>query len=482
MRDLSKLLTLLCELKSLSQNYSEEPTRIRISGDDFNESIRGVLSQILGECHVLGISEPTVLISGDYLDEDDLCSTHLDGDEWNVFFGKNDIASSIEYREHESKYIFLSITEFNKWIVNYDPFLFEQPQSLQFDSKTTIVIVGLEHAFGNKDVWFIPYGMELPIDFNDDYFPTGNDVSSIVRVSSSNGIRLRPELFCITWGDYQFESSLPVIKKFSEILIACLSQELKVVAGRYHVTIRGAKKVTFELSSQDTNVSLDDFHKIMSAVKWVYAERAETRLQLITDRLSIDADSGKCYLFNVCEHIDFALSQAKDSYAFVILDRKDAYYKELREIMKDMKSQADLYAAKVRDLISSLARDILGVLLFVSMSFIGKFDRKQIQELLGSNEAGLMLKCISIYLLITCFVTIFIHWRDVTLSYRESRTWLTVLQQYSSSEDRVQRFIEPLTSRLITLFIVGAFTAIVYIVLAIIVWNLQFVVELLLSQ
>ncbi len=481
-KDLSRLLKLLCELQALSQSYCEEPARIRISGNNLDESVRNLFLHLLNECQALDIPEPSILRSGEHLYEDDFHSTDYDGDEWLLLFAKQDVIASVKYRCHENRYLFLSVSEFSKWILKYDPFRFEANNDVQFDTGLTIIVVGLKNPFGNKDVWFVPYGYELPIEFNDEYFPTGNDVGSVVRVSGANGIRLRPELFSITWGDYQSQDMQPLITKFSEVLVACLAQEIKSIDGKYQVTIRGAKKITIDLSCQDAVVTLDNFHKIMNAVKWVYEERAETRLQLITDRLSIDSNVANCFLVNVCQHLDFALHQAKDSYAFVILDRKDAYYKELREIMKDMKSQADLYAAKVRDLVSSLARDTLGVLLFISMSFVGKFDRKQIHELLSSHEAGLMLKCISIYLIITCVVTLFIHWRDATLSYKESESWLTILRQYSSSEDRTHRFINPLSSRWITLLVVGIFTALIYIVLSIIVWNLQFVVELLLSQ
>ncbi len=455
---------------------------MRISGDNLSESIRLCFSAFYEVCKEMQIPVPNIRCANDYFYEDDFDDDHLDGKEWILFFSKAALVSDVSYRENESKYIFLSLPSFNEIITDYDPFRFDSPSSFKLDKKTTIVIVGLETAFGNNEVWYVPYGQEEILDFSIADFPNSSDISGLIRTNSSDGIRVCPELFSLTWGNYRGDDIIPLIKKLSEVMLACLAQEIKKENGNYFVTIRGAKKVTLKLCSKNALISIDCFNYIMNAIRWIYSERAETRLQLITDRLSIDANLEKCFLTNVCENIDFSLQQARESYAFVILERKDSYYKELREIMKDMKSQADLYAAKVRDLIGSLARDTLGVLLFISMSFIGKFDRKQIHELLSSNEAGLMLKCISIYLAITCFVTLFIHWRDATLSYKESRTWLTVLQQYSSSEDRIQRFIEPLTSRLITLFIVGAFTAIVYTVLSIIVWNLQFVVELLLSQ
>ncbi|MFQ2122403.1 hypothetical protein ACK33O_19620 [Aeromonas hydrophila] len=482
MRDLTRLLESFKSLKSLSQSYSEECTRVWIAGDHLSESVRQCFSEIYALCRDLQIDAPNIRCADDFFYEDDVDDNHMDGNAWNFFFSKTALLSDINYRSGERKFIFLSLQAFNDCISNYDPFLFESQSSFKLDKNTTIIILGLETAFGNDEVWYVPYGCEEIVGFEEVSFPCGSDVSSLVRTNSADGIKLCPELFAITWGAYHFDGLSPLLKKLSEVMVACLAQEVKKEDGQYLVTIRGARKVSLNLSSDSAVVSVQCFNNIMKTVQWVYSERAETRLQLITDRLSIDSNPNDCYLINVCNNIEFALHQAGDSYAFVILERKDSYYKELREIMKDMKSQADLYAAKVRDIIGSLARDTLGVLLFVSMSFIGKFDRKQIQELLGSNEAGLMLKCISIYLFISCVLTLIIHWRDALLSYRESETWLTVLQQYSTTEDRTKRFIQPLMSRLITLFIVSAFTALIYIVLTIAVWNLQFVVELLLSQ
>lgn len=60
-----------------------------------------------------------------------------------------------------------------------------------------------------------------------------------------------------------------------------------------------------------------------------------------------------------------------------MFERMDAYHKEMREFIKDMNSQADLYAAKVRD--------ILGLLVLVDFSFIAKFDPTKPQELNSSQ-------------------------------------------------------------------------------------------------
>src|SRR5690606_14845571 len=110
------------------------------------------------------------------------------------------------------------------------------------------------------------------------------------------------------------------------------------------------------------------------------------RLKLLLDRLTLDLGTRSCYIESLHTHLAPALRQAQDSYGFVILDRKDAYVKEMREIMKDMKSQADLYAEKTRAITNALIRDFLGVLFIIALSFMGKFDRTNLHALLASHE------------------------------------------------------------------------------------------------
>jgi hypothetical protein len=220
--------------------------------------------------------------------------------------------------------------------------------------------------------------------------------------------------------------------------------------------------------------------KLIAAVEWVYEERAETRLRLVMDRLSIDVDASSTLVAGLQLHLANALQQAQDSYAFVILDRKDAYHKELRELMKDMKAQADLYAAKVRDLVASVTRDTLGVLVLVGFSFLGKFDSNNLRALLESAELQLLLRCLSIYLIVSFVMQWTTHWRDASLAYKESLRWLSVLQSYTSKSDSRSNFLDPLDARRRTLWIALSVSGAMYAALAVAVWNLPKIAQSLL--
>lgn len=71
---------------------------------------------------------------------------------------------------------------------------------------------------------------------------------------------------------------------------------------------------------------------------------------------------------------------------------------------------------------------------------------------------------------------------DVNLVYSESKTWLGVLQHYSSQADKQVRFLTPINRRRITLFLAMGIMGFIYVCLVIITWNLPFVIEPLLAR
>ncbi|EBW2650618.1 hypothetical protein DEI20_23675 [Salmonella enterica subsp. enterica serovar Newport] len=163
------------------------------------------------------------------------------------------------------------------------------------------------------------------------------------------------------------------------------------------------------------------------------------------------------------------------------LDRKDAYHKEMRELLKNMRSQADMYASKVRDIVGNVTRDILGVFAFVGYSFLGKFDKANINELLASHELALLVKFLAGYLVLSCAMQVIVHWRDASLTTEESKKWLRVLQRYTSREENKESFLEPIMKRKKTLFLALFIIMMVYTILAICTWNLPVIASYLLS-
>lgn len=469
-------------LRTHASRVIEESFRLTLEGSALDMPVVTIIKQIHVLAGQLGIN-PTVMVAEESINTEELADpAPLLGESWRIVIGKTGLAERLSARDVESTVLFFSVDGFGNWVSKLDPFqLPTGHDDPDFSGPTTIRVHGLTEAFGGPLLWILPVEATAPEELTTK-LPEDADVHGLVHIiNSDRSLRVSPKGFALTWGALG-EAAAPLIRLSAMVMSACLVQELKRIEEKYEVTLRGTKRISLPLIASGETPALAQLSLLIEAVTWVYEERPETRLKLVMDRLSIDIEMGQTLLSGMQLYLDSALQQARDSYSFVILERKDAYHKEMRELMKDMKSQADLYAAKVRDLVSSLTRDILGVLVFIGFSFIGKFDQQNIQKLLASSELSLLAKVLAGYLLLSCVIQLIAHWRDASLAYAESQRWLDILQNYTSRKDNQERFLDPIDKRKCTLFAAMWFSGAFYLVLAFLIWNLPFTVQLLLAQ
>lgn len=481
MPDISNLTRLIDALCGRSTEIDEESYRITIAGENLDEEVTNAVLELTASCAALAIAPPVFLAGGDPAQGNDLEDfRYLFGLPWRVVLAKDVLATQLHARDEEKTFLFFSVERYISWLSKVDPFTSATNNDPDFIGPTTFRVVGLPDAFGGPSFWALPpNGIAPSIPASN--LPTATLVQSTIHINADRLISINPYGWALTWGKLDQAAAIAVSKLSVKVLASCLVQELKCKAEDLSVTLRGTKLLSVPIE-KDFNNQLALLPTLIEAVSWVYAERVETRLKLITDRLSIDFQHDESFLGGLKLHLQAALQQAYDSYAFVILERKDAYHKEMREIMKDMKSQADLYAAKVRDMVSSLTRDLLGILVFLGLSFIGKFDHKTLQALLQSDELSLLMKFMAGYLLLSCALQMLSHWRDSALSYNESQKWLSILQHYTSKTDNIERFTQPIDSRKTFLYVSMGVITVLYLLAAFIVWHLPFVASLLLQQ
>lgn len=462
----------------------EESYRLTIEGPELNASLVAGLLSVRQSANTLGIPLPSILVDERVVADEDLADVDsLIGESWRLVLGKTQLAELFRVRETERTVLFFSIHGFDTWFEGLDPFVQNSTHDPDFRGATTIRVVGLQQSFGGPLLWVLPISGGAPEDSDATVLPESKEVHSLIHINADRLMAVCPRGWALTWGDLSQPASAPLVRLSAMVLAACLVQEIKCSDGQIDATLRGTKLISLPFRHTDKEPQIVSLlPTLISAVEWVYAERAETRLKLVTDRLSIDIQTGQSLVEGMQLYLADALKQARDSYAFVILERKDAYHKEMREVMKDMKSQADLYAAKVRDLVSALTRDILGILVFLGFSFVGKFDQNHLQQLLVSGELSLLMKFLAGYLMLSCALQMATHWRDADLSYEESKRWLVVLQNYTSTAENQERFIGPIDQRKGTLHLAMLMATVLYALVAMLVWNLPFVAQLLLSQ
>tara|TARA_R110001599_G_scaffold47532_2_gene137811 strand:- start:1789 stop:3255 length:1467 start_codon:yes stop_codon:yes gene_type:complete len=476
------LLQAIEALRPHAAKAVEESFRLIIEGDSLNESIRAKLSHTLALSEQLEISPPTIWAAdtNDRIDVDDLTGDDFDNSPWRLVLGKTPISEFLKARDGETTLVFFSVDGFHQWLKNWDPFLYPTGNIPDLANPTTVRVHGLSNGVGGPLLWVMPPEGEPP-SIDEVILPEPADVHRLIHTNATKALRVCPKAYALTWGDLDSAETAPLVTLSASVFSACLVQELRCVDGIYEATLQGTKRLSLPLLDTSPAASSETLKRMIEAVSWVYDERPETRLGLLMDRLSIDIEKGQSLSSGMYHHLSAALQQARDSYAFVILDRKDAYHKEIRELMKDMKSQADLYAQKVRDLVSSIARDALGILIFITFSFVARFDKDNFSELLGSAGLSVISKVLACYLILSLMIQSAAHFRDIALSDQESEKWLDVLQHYSSSDDKESRFLEPIKKRRNTFYFALAIAACIYIMLAAATWNLPSLIGWLIS-
>ncbi|OKP20010.1 hypothetical protein [Serratia fonticola] len=474
------------ELVQHSNVVTEESYRLTLKGESVTDKIAQLCEELGQLSTELGMSCPTMTVNGSSVDPDEVLDfVGVLDSSWSILISKNLLAEKLKIEgELDSKNIlFMSEQRALEWVKEIDPFAAPiSDLEPRFNEKTFIWVFGLDKPFGGNCISVIPVKDYKKEEGQEDTptLPNSTQVSELVKVSSDVLLKIRPNTYLMTWGDIQSTLAKAFIALSVRNLIACMAFELKKFDDYYAVSFKGTKLVTKVLDKLIDVDCVELQKRLVKTVVWTYKERAETRLQLIMDVLSLNIEIEQSVFKGVFVNIDEALQQAQDSYAFVILDRKDAYHKEMRELLKDMRSQADMYASKVRDLISNITRDILGILAFVGFSFLSKFDKKNLLELLDSHELAILVKFLAGYLLLSCVLQISAHWRDSVLSSRESERWLKVLQRYTSREENGANFLKPINTRKTTLYISFCIMVLVYAALFFATWNLPSLAKFLL--
>lgn len=478
---IAKVLQLLSSLIQASTRVDEQSYSITIAGSSLDINLIAVIKNIINLSNELKLDNPNFFIGDDIVDfQEGDNEAYLLAQPWRLIFAKTSLSNQLKAREKESTFLFVSLDCFYTWLDKLDPFVKNSDFDPDFSGPVTFRIQGLKNSFGGPSLWVLPVDGIAP-EINESSIPESADVRGLIHINTDKAVNIFPRGFALTWGDIDSHEAKNLRYQSAKVLSVCLAQELKHIDGNIEITLKGTKRIALPLTNCTEIPSSIFLEQLVEAVKWVYAEKPETRLKLLMDRLSIDITPDQTFLMGMECFLSDAIHQAKDSYDFVILDRKDAYYKELREIMKDMKSQADLYASKTRDLVASLARDILGVIFAVGFTFFGKFDPSKLNELLVSTHLALFLKLLSGYLLVSFILQLSIHWTDVKLSELESKSWLSVLRNYTTKADNNDYFLKPIIKRKWSLRIALTIAGIIYTLSAGIVWNLQCIIHHLLA-
>lgn len=349
-----------------------------------------------------------------------------------------------------------------------------QPISPYIENPVVISVAGIGCSFGGKFITVCDPAKDLPEisqDTEKPYLPSSENVHCLIHVVSDRTLKIDPRFFDLSWGELESSLAQPLKSVFVTHLAASLAQDIFLRQGELYAVLKGTKRLELPLLA----VGHDSFSAAMiaqlrEAVAWIYDERAETRHRLVSDRLSIDISPGQPLVVGALNNISDAVKQARDRYGFVVMERKDAYYKELRDLLKDVRSQADLYAAKVRDLVTSLQRDVLAMLVLLGFTLLPKINQVHDSLIAPSFELVMFFRILSGYFVVSFALQASSHSRDLSLSYREGHDWIKLIHDYTSRDELENNFENPIKRRKRTYYIALLVSFVCYVGLALATW------------
>lgn len=467
---LAPLFVEIAALCAAGHRVREELPRLTIEGDAFSESAARQIRKLNASLTALGVPPSSAFVEGNQVDDELLeYPNQLIGKSWRCVIGKGKLVAMLQPPGTENAFLFLDRERFVSWLDAIDPLFAPAYPNDPFAGPTVIRVHGLSRGLWGPQLKVLGLDDMLPGQ-PPSKLPDDQAVNSNVRIVAESNVKLRPRAWEITDGDTQSSIAQAVRCKSARVMAACLLQQLTQTAGGFTATLRGGRRVDLPFSpTLSDHVLLPKLNEVLT---WIYAERTETRLKLLAEALCTELGEEQSLMDGLRKFLSDAFVQAQDSYGFVILERKDAFHKEMRDFMKDMKTQADQYASKVRDLVAALTRDVVGVLVLVGFSFIGKFDVTNLQTLVTSAPFAVLCKALAVYLFVSVALLAIATIRDANLGLAEINGWFKILQNYVSSPDFAARVLGPLQKRRTFLWQMLVVIGILYAAVITLVWSL----------
>lgn len=461
------LAHMLVSLRAYASSINETVENIVLSGSRPHEQACRALLEFIQRSSDLGFSETLSLqVDGDLVGADDLTQYVAESYhpyEWKLHINKLAAMRASQRSEAECSIIFfIDSQSFYDWGNGIDPLRARNNLPITC-SPLAILSPTVECAFGGPSLAVLPIdAAELPADWPmPELLPEEKAILEHVHVVPDVPMCLRPSAYSLTWGDLESEDAKPFRKASAATLASCL---VDVLHSPEWAEIKGIRHVELPLLGCDEDVSPSILDALTRAVRWCYEERPDTRKRLLADRLSLDASSAASIVSILKSDLDDALRQAQDQYRFVILDRKDEYARERRDLLKDLREQADLYASKTRLLISGLLRDALAAFVFAALALTAKVGLDP--NGVSPDVVSYFFSALAGYFVIAALLQSSSAWWDVKLADKELKSWSNVTRDYLSAEE-VNRYIDKeLSSRRTNFWILLGIVAAIYGALA----------------
>lgn len=400
------------------------------------------------------------------------------GDKWTLTTAKASLITALGFSPaaNETVVLFLSPSAFDEWACRQTTL----KEGFRWSDRLTILVDGLTGHVAGPKLRCGSLGQDLPAFDGQSATIDAHVVTALVQLAPEAMNRQVGQSF-ITHGNME-QADFVCLRRWAEHDAArLLCDEVTYRSGQFQVVLRGTRRVSMVLDKPTDSPTKEEVELLQSAAAWCFAEHRDARHALLIDRLALDGKEGDSFVTYLRTNLEAVLQDARDRYRLVVLEKKDAATKETREVLKDVRAQADAYAAKVRDLTSTFLRDLIAALLLVGFGLLGKMNSDALGQLLNAKAVNAFFCVLAGYFLLSATLQIATHWRDLVLTTRELRNWWG-LTRSSLPGDEVKRVLDDVIKPRRQMFFIALWiVALSNLGIAVALWNWQLLLALVVS-
>lgn len=399
-----------------------------------------------------------ITIDNEIVTNDEINDHTVSFNSWEINFNKaglfqNAVSGLIEN-------FFTSQNTFKEWLDGSDPFSKENPFN-KYTNKNLFVF-DLTDPIYSSSLKILPVNSNQQLNVINEYtFPSPEKINESVNILTNKDIVINPNSFLVIDGDVEGLIGKSLRKKAASILATSLVSNFY---GNEKIVLDGYRNINLKLNDSSDEITHKGIINLCQTVEWIYQERVSTRKKLLAERLSIDVNISDSFISGLEKHLENALIQAKNRYNFIILDRKDLYLKELKDLLKDIKGQSDLYSSKIRTLLSNLLRDSLAAIFLIGFTIFTKFsDNLQLDKI---KLLEYVFNGLTLFYIISISYQVFVDIFDISVSKKELLYWKNTTRELLPESEFNTHINQSLKGRRTSLYILYPLIIISYLLVA----------------
>ena len=361
-------------------------------------------------------------------------------EDWKININKNVLLN----KNFDGKFynFFYSEEKLIDWAKGTNPFSEDYPLN---NKSVHIIVNGLEDNFGGFN--YVVCSQDSESDIVNDAWDSYDEslITDNIHTIGNTKVIIKPLNHFLTFGTVT-KTSKYFYRNSILVLLASLCNE---IYENGKIILRGYRRIEIELGEDyvGKEISVEYQNNLASAVKWVFqtTERCDLRLKLLLERVTLDIDYNLSYFQGLFAIIKEATSQAQERYSFITYDRKDLYQKELKDLLKDLKTLSELYSNKLRSLLNNLLRDVLAAFILVGITLFSRTT--EIENLFSNKLIEYVFLAFGGYFIISAIFQLVADVFDIHRSNKEFDYWKNVSREYMPQKDFEKHKSETLTKR-----------------------------------